>query len=95
MSIELHIERLVIDEAALGGERAGSVRAALETELGRLLAQPGAGDALRRLGVAATLPPATLPPAGHPHERLGRRIATAVQHGLGITPATPVAGKER
>jgi len=94
VSIELHIERLVIDEAALGGERGGSVRTALEAELGRLLAQPGAAAALRSLGAAAALPPATLPPAGHPHERLGPRIATAVQHGLGITPAARVAGKE-
>ncbi|KRE82946.1 hypothetical protein ASG75_15510 [Rhodanobacter sp. Soil772] len=95
MSIELHIERLVIDEAALGGERAGSVRTALECELGRLLAQPGAAGALRGLGAVATLPPATLPPASHPHDRLGMRIATAVQHGLGIIPATRVAGKEQ
>ncbi|GAA0890004.1 hypothetical protein [Rhodanobacter soli] len=94
MSIELHIERLVIDEAALGGERAGSVRAALEGELGRLLAQPGAVDALRGLGAVATLPPATLPTASHLRDRLGVRIATAVQHGLGIIPAPRVAGKE-
>lgn len=42
MSIELHIERLVLDEALLGGERAGNVRAALEGELARLLTRPGA-----------------------------------------------------
>jgi len=42
----------------------------------------------------ATLPPARLPTASDPHERLGPRIATAVQHGLGITPAARVAGKE-
>ncbi|MDW2982779.1 hypothetical protein [Rhodanobacter sp. KK11] len=95
MSIELHIERLVIDEAALGGERAGSVRTALEAELARLLAQPGAVAALRSLGAAAALPPVTLPSAGHPHERLGPRIATAVQHVLGVPPAARVAGKER
>ena len=95
MSIELHIERLVIDEAALGGERAGSVRAALECELGRLLAQPGAADALRGLGAVDTLPPATLPPASRPHDHLGPRIATAVQRGLGITPAARAAGKEQ
>lgn len=94
MSIELHIERLVIDEAALGGERAAGVRAAIERELARRLAQPGAVDALRGLGAVVTLPPATLPTAGHPHERLGVRIATAVQHGLGIPPAARVAGKE-
>ena len=95
MSIELHIERLVLDDALLGGERAGSVRAALEGELGRLLAQPGAVDTLRGLGAMATLPPAILPPASHPHDRLGMRIATAVQRGLGISPAARGAGKER
>lgn len=95
MSIELHIERLVLDEALLGGERAGNVRAALEGELARLLTRPGgAVDALRSLGAVATLPAATLPAASDPHERLGVRIATAVQHGLGITPAARVAGKE-
>jgi hypothetical protein len=95
VSIELHIERLVIDEAALGGEHAAGVRAAIEGELARRLGQPGAIDALRGLGAVDTLPPATLPPASHPHERLGPRIATAVQHGLGITPVTRVAGKEQ
>ncbi|HEY9238569.1 MAG TPA: hypothetical protein VIP10_07015 [Burkholderiaceae bacterium] len=94
MSIELHIERLVIDEALLGGERAGSVRLALERELPRLLAQPGAVDALRGLGAVSAPPAESLPVAAHPHEPLGPRIATAVQHGLGITPATRVAGKE-
>lgn len=94
MSIVLHIERLVIDEAVLGGERAGSVRAALEVELEHLLAQPGAIAALRGLGAIAALPPGTLPPAGPPHERLGPRIAAAVQSGLGIPPATHTAGKE-
>ncbi len=94
MSIVLHIERLVIDEAVLGGERAGSVRVALERELALRLAQPGAVDTLRGLGAIAALPPVTLPPASLPHDRLGMRIATAVQHGLGITPAPRGAGKE-
>jgi hypothetical protein len=95
VSIVLHIERLVIDEPVLGGERAGSVRAALEVELEHLLAQPGAIAALRGLGAIAALPPGTLPPAGPPREQLGPRIAAAVQHGLGITPARHSAGKER
>jgi hypothetical protein len=95
VSIELYIERLVIDEAVLGGERAAGVRAAIECELARRLAQAGAVDALRGLGAVAMLPPATLPPARHPHDRLGVRIATAVQQSLGITPATRVAGKEQ
>ena len=95
MSIELHIERLVIDEAALGGEHAAGVRAAVERELAWRLGQPGAVDALRGLGAVDTLPPATLPPASRPHDRLGPRIATAVQHGLGITPAARATGKEQ
>ena len=94
MSIVLHIERLVIDEAVLGGERLGSVRATIERELAQRLAQPGSADTLRSLGAIAALPPATLPPAGPEHGRLGMRLATALQHGLGITPATRGAGKE-
>lgn len=94
MSIALRIERLVIDEAVLGGERADSVRAALESELARLLAQPGGVAALRDLGAIAALPPTTLPPAGPSRERLGPRIAAAVHGGLGISPAMRVAGKE-
>jgi len=94
MSIELHIERLVLDEAVLGGERAGNVRASIERELHRLLATPGAVAALRGIGSVATLPAVSLPPASHPHDQLGPRIATAVRHGLGISPAMRVAGEE-
>jgi hypothetical protein len=94
VSIVLHIERLLIDEALLGGERAGSVRAALERELAQRLAQPGAVDMLRGLGAIAALPPAPLPLASTPHDRLGTRIATAVQHGLGISLANHGAGRE-
>jgi len=94
VSIVLHIDRLVIDEAVLGGERAASVLATIERELAQKLAQPGSADTLRSLGAIAALPPATLPPAGHMHDRLGTRIATALQHGLGITPAARGAGKE-
>lgn len=85
MSIVLHIERLVIDAAALGGERAADVRAALERELVARLAAPGAGDALRRLGSIDALPPQRLAAARHPRELLGGRIAGAVGEGLGIT----------
>ncbi|MHB1057965.1 MAG: hypothetical protein ACYC0F_08795 [Rhodanobacter sp.] len=90
MSIELHIERLVIDEAVLGGERAAGVRAAIERELAQRLMDPGAADSLRRLGVRDALAPATLPAAMR-HEQLGTRIATALQQGLGL----PVAAHGR
>ena len=84
MSIELHIERLVIDEALLGGEGATDVRAALERELARRLATPGAAAALRGLGALESLPLQPLVHARHPRERLGERIAEAVGGGLDI-----------
>jgi hypothetical protein len=80
----LHIERLVIDEATLGGERAANVRAVLERDLARQLAQPGALDTLRSVGVVAMLSPAVLPPPFRLNERLGSRVAVAVRQSLGI-----------
>jgi hypothetical protein len=92
MSIELHIERLVIDETLLGGERGESIRAAIELELAGLLARPGAIDALRGVGAVTALPTVTLAQAGGTHDRLGTRIAMAVEHGLEITRATRAGG---
>jgi hypothetical protein len=95
MRIELQVERLVLDEALLGGERAMDVRQAIEQELARLLTSPGAFDTLRAIGSVASLPATTLPPAIHPHTRLGARIATAVQRGLGdgVTSTPAVRGQ--
>ncbi|GAP66347.1 hypothetical protein MBSD_n1654 [Mizugakiibacter sediminis] len=87
MKIDLHIERLVLDGALLGGERAADVRAALQRELARQLAAPGALDALRGLGAVDALPPLPLKQARHAHDRLGGRIAAAVGQGLGIAAA--------
>ena len=84
MSIVLHIERLVLDEALLGGERAAAVPAAIERELGRLLVAPGAAVALRGIGSITSLPPASLPLGRHPKDQLGTRIATAASQALGV-----------
>jgi hypothetical protein len=90
VSIRLHIERLVIDEALLGGERAAAVRTAIERELGRLLAVPDAAVALRGIGSIASLPPASLPLGRQPKDPLGTRVATAVNQALGVggTPSS-------
>ncbi|HEX7112549.1 MAG TPA: hypothetical protein VF216_08895 [Mizugakiibacter sp.] len=87
MRIELHIERLLLDGALLDGERAADVRAALQRELTRQLAAPGALEALRGLGAVDALPPLPLQQARHARDRLGGRIAAAVGQGLGITAA--------
>lgn len=89
MSIELHIERLVLDAALLGGEPAAAVRSAIERELARQLAMPGVALALRGIGSVASLPHASLPPASHPNDQLGPRIATAVRQTLGNGGADP------
>ncbi|MFI4928039.1 MAG: hypothetical protein ACHP7E_10185 [Burkholderiales bacterium] len=95
MSILLHIERLVIDAALLGGEQADDVRAALERELARRLMQPRATDNLRHLGAVAALPPTTLPAAARSREPLGARVASAVQQSLGFNTTVHYKGAPR
>ena len=87
MSIVLHIERLVIDEALLGSERREALRAAIEHELTRWLMQPLAVDTLRGIGAVNALPSVTLPAKRSSYDRLGQRIAAAVQRGLGAGDA--------
>jgi hypothetical protein len=88
MSIELRIDRLVIDEAVLGGERAGSVRAALERELAHTLSREGSIEALSRIGAVTHLPACGLPDVKLARGDLGGRIAAAVGEGLGVPRAT-------
>lgn len=83
MRIEMHIERLVLDQALLGGERAAAVRSAIELELAQRLAGPEVDIALRSIGSVASLPSASLPLARHSEKQLGPRIATAVVQALG------------
>jgi hypothetical protein len=95
MSIELHIERLVLDEALLGGERAATVSDALTRELTRRLGHPVAAQALRGLGNLPSQPSVTLPPPSHPGDRLGPRIARAVQQSLVPTGPRDAGGRRR
>lgn len=92
MSIVLHIERLVLDEAVLGGERAGRVRAELERELKRQLSSPGATHVLPGIGTVVSLPSCALPGVAHVRDGIGARIAAAVGQGLGVAPAVHGGG---
>lgn len=82
MSIQLHIERLVLDEALMAGERPARVSEAITQELSRRLAHPGTAQTLLGLGNAASRQPIALPPPSHPGDRLGQRIADAVHQSL-------------
>jgi hypothetical protein len=97
VSIVLHIERLVIDEAVLGGERGDDVRVALQRELARWLAAPGAREALAGAGAVDALPSLWLAPTGQGSGPLGARIAAAVGEGLGIDAGAgrPLAARVR
>ncbi len=84
MSITLHIERLVLDQALLSEGEAKALRQGIERELSLRLMQTGTVDALRCIGAVAELPPCSLPLATHPGEGLGARIASGIQQGLGV-----------
>lgn len=87
MSIELHIERLVIDEALLQGERPAAVLAAMESELVRLLGQPGATDALQRIGNVTGLPVVPIAPGSLAHGQLGMRLARSIGQSVELSAA--------
>ncbi|WP_233809210.1 hypothetical protein [Paraburkholderia sp. HP33-1] len=91
MRIVLHIERLVLEDLGLSARGNAVIAAALQAELGRLLAAEGlaahwrGGRALPYLrGAALTLPP---PEAGgrgvYDAHALGARIAASVHGCIG------------
>lgn len=84
MSIELHIERLVVDESLLAGGRAGELRDIIERSLAQRLASPHAVARLSSLGAVAALPAVDLPGGDSSLRHLGARVADAVGDGLGV-----------
>lgn len=97
MSINLHIERLVLEGVELGPGQERPLRAALEGELARLLGAGGlapelrGGGAVPRAGAGALGPGA----AGEGPAALGRRIARAVYAGIGANDDTQERAHQR
>jgi hypothetical protein len=84
MSIEVHIERLVMEGFALSGHEAAAVRLALEQELGRLLGETGAASPVFRSGAAAAVRGGEIrAPSVSKPAQFGEQIAGAVLSGLG------------
>lgn len=86
MNVELRIERLVIDDAALGAAPGAThaFAAAVEAELGRLLSAGGLGPALSGGGAVPSVRGGDVPVNGAttaPAD-LGRSVAAAVHGGL-------------
>lgn len=84
MAIHLSIERLILDGVPLAPHARPALVAALEAELGLLLAEGGLAAEMRA-GVSlprVTAPPIALEPAT-PAAELGRQVARAVYAGIG------------
>jgi hypothetical protein len=86
MKIELHIERLVLDDLPVTSAEGPRVRAAVESELARLLA---AGSVIRELISGGAVPRVDAPRISiGPRERpdaIGRAVARSVHAGIGNT----------
>jgi hypothetical protein len=84
LNIELHIERLVLDGLTATPRERTQIRAAVETELSRLLSEGGLAHELAG-GIALPSLAADniqLPQGGNPWQ-LGEQIARAVYSGIG------------
>jgi hypothetical protein len=82
VSVRLHVDRLVLHDVELGPGGAELVRAGLQQELARLLAEgrplaPGAGGAVPVLRA-----PAVQLQAGTAPEQIGVRVAQAIYGSL-------------
>ena len=84
MKIAVHIERLILDGLPLEKRHAPQVKAAVENELARMLADYGLADEWRSGGAVPQAPASGIQLASEPHPtRLGRQIAQAVHSGIG------------
>lgn len=83
MNINLHIERLVLDGISVDSHQRPMLKATLETELGRLLAQHGIASDLQSGGAFNTIR-TDLIDVGEKNEpsHLGQQIAQLVYGGI-------------
>ena len=83
-NIHLHIDRLILDGVSLPHAQRPLLQAAVEAELGRLLAEGGLGSEWRSGGAVPRIstPAIQLSPEGNPTQ-WGHQIAHAVYRGIG------------
>ena len=79
MSIQVHIERLILDGLPLEAAHGPAVHAAIEAELTRLLAERGLGAGFRQGGALAAVRGVDvhLPSAPRP-ELVGQQVGAAI-----------------
>jgi hypothetical protein len=88
LDIHVRIDRLVLEGVTLPAGGGAAVGAALEAELGRLLAEGGLGEAWQAGDAMPYLAAGPVSLAGSPAD-LGTGIARAVYGGLGPAEVRP------
>jgi hypothetical protein len=84
MNVRLHIERVVLDGLPVSVGSGPQVQAAIEAELGRLIAAGGVSPAFRARQVLPAIRARDVQmTAGGDHAELGRQIAASVYGGVG------------
>jgi hypothetical protein len=84
MNIDVNIERLILDGVPLPPGQQPQVRAAVEAELARLLAEGGLYPELAAGGAVPSLPAGNVEMTGDGNPaQLGTQIARAVYGGIG------------
>lgn len=83
MNVYVSIERLVLDGIEIAQRERPLLQAAVEAELGRLLAEGGLSSSLVAGGAYPNAAAGTIQLTNQPSVQLGRQIAQAVYGGIG------------
>jgi hypothetical protein len=84
MKINLHIDRVVLGGLPIERHQGPLVKAAIEAELGRLLAADGLANSLMTGGAMPSTPaPGIQLKSGSSPARIGQQIGRAVYRGIG------------
>lgn len=84
MNINLHIDRLVLDGLPIDHRHGPLIKAAVEAELGRLLAADGLANSLANGGATPSVPASGIQVSHDSNPaRLGQQIGRAIYGGIG------------
>jgi hypothetical protein len=93
-SIQLHIERLVLEGLSVSHAKGPIIRAAVEGELSRLLATEGLGLSFQSGGAWPSVPVSVIQLTASKPVQLGQQIARAVYGGIGLEQSLTSRTKE-
>ena len=94
MSINLHIERLILEGLSPSHTQGSLIGAAVETELARLLSTGGLGSSLQSGGAWPSVPVSVIQLTATKPAQLGQQIAHAVYGGIGQEQSSTSRTKE-